>query len=64
MSFIEVNDKKKKQPTNIIKGDPLDDVCGVFLHRLKNNLLLCKVFGCILHNIRTPKSKTYQKSGR
>lgn len=28
MSFIEVNDKKK--PTNIIKGDPLDDVCGFF----------------------------------
>lgn len=29
MSLIEVNDEKKK-PTNIIKGDPLDDVCGIF----------------------------------
>lgn len=37
MSLIEVNDEKKN-PTNIIKGDPLDDVCGFFFAQTKKQL--------------------------
>lgn len=63
MSFIEVNDQKKKQPTNIIKGDPLDDVCGFFLHRLKTTYYCVKSLAvyCIISG--PPKVKHIKNQG-